>query len=87
MNHAPTTVEAIRIIAECIREVGSIPSGHLYAMLIAHGIDMKTYDDIIDTLQGANLIQCARHELVWIGPTLAKDPQDNRRTRQSTTVA
>jgi hypothetical protein len=55
-------------VAETIRELGSVPSGHLYATLMGR-MDFEAYTKMLDTLKGAGLITESRsHELVWIGP-------------------
>lgn len=56
-------------IAEAIRVLGSVPSGHLYAQLCSK-LDLRTYRRIIDTLKGAGLVSEMSHLLTWTGPTL-----------------
>lgn len=55
-------------IGEAIREVGEVPSGHLYAMLMGK-IGLSAYQSIIGSLVRAGLVkQRADHMLVWVGP-------------------
>jgi hypothetical protein len=55
-------------VADTIRELGSIPSGHLYAQLMSR-MDFETYTRLVDRLKGAGLVTETRsNELVWIGP-------------------
>jgi hypothetical protein len=55
-------------VAETIRELGSVPSGHLYAQLMGR-MDFQGYTKLIDTLKGAGLVSENRqNELTWIGP-------------------
>ncbi len=57
----------IRDLADTIRDLGSIPSGHLYARLMEY-VDLETYDSIIAILISADLVRRdPSHLLVWIG--------------------
>jgi hypothetical protein len=54
-------------IADTIKELGSIPSGHLYAQLMGR-MSLETYDRIIAVLTNAKLVRLeSSHMLVWIG--------------------
>lgn len=54
-------------MAEAIRDLGSVPSGHLYAQVMGH-MDLPTYDRIIDTLIRTGLVRKdASHLLTWVG--------------------
>jgi hypothetical protein len=57
------------VVCETIRELGEVPSGQLYAMLLGH-LTMETYNSIIDTLIRARLVSRSNHLLTWIGPRL-----------------
>lgn len=54
--------------AETIREAGSVPSGVLYAGLMAHGVTMTQYEAIVATLLRTGLVEQASHVLTWVGP-------------------
>jgi hypothetical protein len=76
------TFEAIAIvrdahaIAESIRELGQVPSGHLYARLMGI-MDLHQYEQVIELLIDARLVERDRsHLLRWIGPK--SNPQPNR---------
>lgn len=60
-------VETTMTIANAIKSLKRVPSGHLYAQLMCYvGID--EYTAIIDFLVHANLVQKTNsHELIWIG--------------------
>jgi hypothetical protein len=58
---------ATAAIAETIRELGSVPSGHLYAKLVGR-LSLDAYQSIIRTLVNARLVRETGHELTWIGP-------------------
>lgn len=58
-------------IAAAIREVGEIPSGHLYASLMSQ-INLDEYNSLIAVLQRAGLVELKpSHLLMWKGPGVA----------------
>lgn len=56
-------------VAETIRELGEVPSGHLYARLMDR-LSLASYDAIITSLKNAKLVEEKSHVLRWVGPTL-----------------
>ena len=60
-------LKLIVAVSEAIREAGSVPSGHLYAMLCSK-VDAAGYERIIGMLKGAGVVQEKNHLLVWCGP-------------------
>lgn len=60
-------------IAEAIRKLGTVPSGHLYASLMGH-LSLDQYQQIIGRLKRAGLVSESYHELTWIGPAAADSP-------------
>ena len=70
-------------VAEAIRELGSVPSGHLYARLIGMPLlSQMTADQftaMIGSLKGAGLVEEKSHLLIWIGPRLV--PKRRARTQ------
>ena len=63
--------EMTAAVAEAIRELGSVPSGELYARLMPH-LDFPTYEKLIATLKGAGLVaEDKSHLLRWVGPVFA----------------
>jgi len=54
-------------VGEAIRDLGSVPSGHLYARLMGH-MDLDTYNKLIGLLKQANLVEESNHLLTWVGP-------------------
>lgn len=56
----------IDAVAEAIMSLGSVPSGHLYAML-AGQMNLATYGGIIAKLKRAGLITERNHLLTWVG--------------------
>ena len=61
-------------VTETIRELGSVPSGHLYARLMGH-MSLEIYEGIIGVLVRKGMVRREpSHLLVWTGDTL----QSNR---------
>jgi SOS-response transcriptional repressor LexA len=59
--------ELVRAIAEAIKELGTVPSGHLYAR-IAGKISSETFERVLATLKGAGLISVSSsHLITWTG--------------------
>jgi len=55
-------------IAECIKALKQVPSGHLYAQVM-HKMDLPQFQSIIDLLIEAGVVrQQPCHLLEWIGP-------------------
>jgi len=73
----PDVVAAFRIlqaIAEAIRELGEVPSGHLYANL-QDRLTLRQFEQAIEALKGAGLVRESNaHLLTWIGPALPEGP-------------
>ena len=61
-------LEAVRAVADAIRELKRVPSGVLYANVMSV-ISIADYDKIIGTLKGAGLVREEAHELIWVEPT------------------
>ena len=55
----------IRTVADAIREAGSIPSGHLYAMLMTYGCSLSQYESIIGILVESGRVEKRGDLLVW----------------------
>jgi hypothetical protein len=65
---AKTMLRVAMIVAETIRELGEVPSGHLYAQLMGH-MSLECYESIILGLTGAKLVKRdGSHLLRWVGP-------------------
>jgi len=64
---AQAAAGAMLAIAECIRELGSVPSGHLYARLMEY-MSIETYEKLIGILVEAGKIKRhPSHLLEWVG--------------------
>lgn len=63
-------VKAAAAIGEAIRDLGEVPSGVLYANVMASGMTLHAYTAIIGVLKRAKLVEeTPGHLLRWIGPT------------------
>lgn len=70
MSNAAQVTAAIKVAAavgEAIRDLGSVPSGHLYARLMGH-MDLEAYNKCIGLLKQMDLVKEENHLLTWIGP-------------------
>jgi predicted transcriptional regulator len=67
MNTTQKQVKIILAIAETIRELKRIPSGHLYANLMRANIDLSTYESIIGILKNSGIVKEENFELIWVG--------------------
>lgn len=63
-----TALQIVRVVADAIRELGSVPSGHLYARVCGH-FSLAQYQSILDTLVRAQLIKVENHLITWTGGT------------------
>lgn len=71
MSNAAEVTKAIMVasvVGDAIRELGSVPSGHLYANLMGH-MDLDTYNGCIKILKQADLVEERNNVLRWVGPT------------------
>ncbi len=60
-------VKIIGAVADVIRELGQVPSGHLYARLM----DLMTLDrfqQILGILKSSGMVREQGHLLTWTGP-------------------
>jgi hypothetical protein len=62
-----SALEIMMAIAEAIKDLGSVPSGHLYARVMGH-VDIHTYNTIIALLKDAKIVAEHNHLLTYIGP-------------------
>ena len=78
-------VQAVQIAAavgDLIKTVGSVPSGHLYALLMGK-MDYQAYTSCISILVRAKLVrQDMHHVLTWIGETSEDSSQTHTPTQE-----
>ncbi len=53
-------------VRDCIRELGSVPSGHLYARL-ADRLSLEAYTQIINVLERSGVVKVENHLITYIG--------------------
>ena len=66
-EQAVAYIQIIAALAEAIRGLGSVPSGHLYAYVMG-GMTFPQYSRAIEVLKGAGLVADEGHLLTWVGP-------------------
>jgi hypothetical protein len=81
MNTTPQTptpaelkngISILTAVAEAIRELGEIPSGTLYALLVGR-VTKEGYDRMLVTLTNAGLIEVQPNFMIrWVGPQFEK---------------
>jgi hypothetical protein len=57
----------VKNVGIAIRDLGSVPSGHLYAQLMGI-LTLDQYNAIIDALKSAKMVSESGYLLTWIGP-------------------
>ena len=65
-NDVKSALGILRAVADAIRELGEVPSGHLYAHLISK-LSLEQYEQVIGVLKQAGLITESNHLLTWVG--------------------
>lgn len=63
-SQAKAAIEIMRAIADTIRELKQVPSGHLYARVMGF-MSLDRFNQIIAILKDAGLIEETNHLLVW----------------------
>ena len=63
---AKAFLNATLAVSDAIRELGSVPSGHLYARLMEY-LSIEVYQRIIDLLVEAKVVTNKGHLLTWVG--------------------
>lgn len=66
-DKAPPILKATYAIMETIRELGSTPSGYIYAR-VCGSMSLDTYNQIIGILKKADLVKEEAFVLSWVGP-------------------
>lgn len=60
-------LQIIMAVADAVKALGSVPSGHLYARLMGR-MSLAEYDGIVAVLKRAKLVEERHHLLTWKGP-------------------
>ena len=61
-------LETVRAVGDAIRELGEVPSGHLYAQL-SSVMSLDEYNTLIDCLKRADVVRESNHLLQWVEPS------------------
>jgi hypothetical protein len=61
------TMVSLHAVSKAIQTLGTVSSGELYARL-SHRLDHATFERIIDSLKGAELVETTTFDLIWTGP-------------------
>lgn len=69
------SVDMALAVADAIRELGEVPSGHLYARLMGH-MDIDAYSQMIELLKDAKVITVTNHLIKWVGPARKSSDQE-----------
>lgn len=75
-NQEAAAIMICQHVADAIRELRTVPAGHLYAAMMGKGFTLADFNAIIGTLTRAKLIANRGHVLTWIGPSAATTPVD-----------
>lgn len=59
-------VQVVVAVGEAIKELKSVPSGHLYARLMGR-MSLETYNKIIGVLVKTGAVKEENHVLTWVG--------------------
>ena len=59
-------LSAVMALGEAIKDLGSVPSGHLYAQVMGH-MSLDNYNAAIGLLKKAGAVKEENHLLTWIG--------------------
>lgn len=60
-------INAVRAIADLIKEVKQVPSGVIYSQVMQH-MDLATYNGIIAVLKSSGLVTEQNFMLTWVEP-------------------
>jgi hypothetical protein len=64
------TLQILLAVSDAIQDLGSVPSGKLYAHLMSH-MNLSSYEKVVETLKRAGLVEEHAHVLTWVGPLKA----------------
>lgn len=59
------TIQVTIAVGQAIKELGSVPSGHIYAQLMGH-MSLESYNNVILSLKNAGLVKEENHLLSYI---------------------
>lgn len=65
-SEVKAAVQVVVAVGEAIKELKSVPSGHLYARLMGR-MSLETYNKIIGVLVKTGAVKEENHVLTWVG--------------------
>lgn len=65
-NQEKAALQIVLAVGEAIKELGSVPSGHLYARLMGH-MSLEVYNKVIALLVKTGAVKQENHLLTWVG--------------------
>lgn len=65
-NQEKAALQVVLAVGEAIKDLGSVPSGHLYARLMEH-MSLETYNKVIALLVKTGAVKEENHLLTWVG--------------------
>lgn len=65
-NQEKAALAIVIAVGEAIKELGSVPSGHLYARLMGN-MSLETYNKVIALLVKTGAVKDENHLLTWVG--------------------
>lgn len=65
-NQEQAAMKIVIAVGEAIKELGSVPSGHLYAHMMGH-MSLETYNKVIALLVKTGAVKEENHLLTWVG--------------------
>jgi hypothetical protein len=68
--HVKAALGILTAVADAIRDLKEVPSGHLYANLMSK-LSFAQYEQVIGVLKSTGLIKENAHLLTWVGPAPA----------------
>lgn len=66
MTAQQAALEVVLAVGSAIKELGSVPSGHLYARLMGK-LDLESYNKVIGILVKTGAVKNENHLLTWVG--------------------
>jgi hypothetical protein len=66
MSREEVLVKIAGAVAEAIKELGQVPSGHLYAALMGQ-MSLDDYNAVLSMLRRQKLVRVNNHLVTWIG--------------------
>ena len=65
-NQEKAALAIVLAVGEAIKELGSVPSGHLYAHMMGR-MSLETYNKVIGLLVKTGAVKEENHLLTWVG--------------------